>query len=139
MVGRKLSPHYNKGNRFTRLIEEKVMHDEFLRVVLDDPFYKGRKCVGLVRLSDGVQAVPAYAEKGPDGKFWRATSDHPGAKAVSLLVITRFGTFSTGHWASMVNLIGKENVEEIFETKLQSEPFGFAKAISDKELPPEKK
>jgi len=110
----------------------------FIKVVLDDPRYPGTKCRGLVHLTDQITVIPVYAVE-KDGRLWAATFNHPGAKAVSLLVTTNFGTFSTADWPSMVGLIGKNTVETIFGVEFEKEKlFGFASAISDKEMPAER-
>jgi len=113
----------------------------FIRVLLNNPHYKGRKCRGLIRLSDGVTVVPIYAEPAEDGTLWASPFDNPKAKAVSLLLTTPYGTFITADMPGMVELIGKSTVEEIFGVSLKEPPegpFGFASAIGSKEIPPDR-
>lgn len=58
----------------------------FIEVLGDDPHYKGRKTSMYVAAGSIRLVCPIFAEKGPDGSYYRCTPEHEHAEVVSYQV-----------------------------------------------------
>lgn len=55
----------------------------FIRVLGDDPYYKGHKTVMYVAVDSVRRVYPLYGVKSQSGVYWRCTPDHEGAVLIS--------------------------------------------------------
>jgi hypothetical protein len=90
---------------------------EFIRVLGDDPHYKGRKTYLLISPTIIWKAYPVWAEE-KGGQLYRCTEDHKGAKIVSyILVDTEGNEYSCGN-RDELSVLG-------IPVETEPRPFGF--------------
>jgi len=56
---------------------------EFVRVLGDDPWYKGRKTFMHIAVHSVQKICPMYAVKDEHGQYYRCTAEHEAAEVVS--------------------------------------------------------
>jgi hypothetical protein len=71
---------------------------EFIRVLGDDPFYKGRKILMYLAVHSVQKVCPIFGVKRESGEYWRCLPDHDGAEIVSYQLTDFAGTtYSCGN------------------------------------------
>lgn len=70
---------------------------DFIRVLGDDPYYKGHKSYLYLPINSIHRVCPIYAIKDEKGSYWRCAPEHEGAEILSYQVFALSGNdFSCG-------------------------------------------
>lgn len=102
--------------------------NDFLRVLGDDPAYKGRKAYCYVHRNSICRIYPVYAEVTPQGAF-QCTDNHPKAQIYSYTLIDVYGNeYSCGK---------KEELEKLglIEEREHKGRIGFVTGEDKKQYP----
>jgi hypothetical protein len=100
---------------------------EFIRVLGDDPFYKGRKIFMYIAVYSIQRVCPIYGVKSESGDYWRCIPEHEGAEVVSYQLTDFAGnTYFCGN-PKELEKVG------IFEPQPKSK-IGFVKQEGDEKL-----